>query len=197
MSILFDPSFHAAMLDPEFRLDARLLLARTYFTPTERIALLEAMGISETRMVNEHSEQLLADAYESAKRKGRSAKFQIGVVDGYHHTCALTGYRCFTEEGATVVDAAHIDGWADSQNDDLGNGLALSKTAHWMFDEGLWSVTNDLRVVIKASRFTESGPDGFRLANFANQLLRFAPHTHLRPEIACLRSHRRKHGFET
>lgn len=195
-TIALDPEFHFAMLDPGFRLDARLLLTKRYFTPTERVALLEAMGLRESQIVSEQSEQLLADAYETAKRKGRSAKFQIRIVDGYQHTCALTGYRCFTDEGATVVDAAHIDSWADSENDELGNGLALSKTAHWMFDEGLWSVTDDLRIVIKPSRFTEAGPEGFRLTRFANRLLQFAPRTNLRPDAACLRIHRRKHGYE-
>ena len=33
------------------------------------------------------------------------------------------------------VDAAHIESWATSENDDIQNGLALCKNAHWMFDE--------------------------------------------------------------
>jgi putative restriction endonuclease len=196
VSIEFDPSFRAALSDPGFRLDARLLLTKRYFTSPERVALLEAMGLRDNWNVREQTEEILADAYEAAKRKGRSAKFQIGVVDGYQHTCALTGYRCFTTEGTTVVDAAHIDSWAESQNDELGNGLALSKTAHWMFDEGLWSATDDLRVVINPSRFAETGPESFRLARFAQEELRFAPHVTLRPSVLRLRSHRRKHGFD-
>lgn len=195
VTIELDPEFLGALADPSFRLDARLILTRTYFTPTERVALLEAMGLRHRHMIEEESDRLIASAEEGARRKGRSARFQIGVVDGYRHTCALTGYRCFTDEGASVVDAAHIEAWAESQNDDLGNGLALSKTAHWMFDEGLWSVTEDLRIVIRPTRFTESGPDGLRLANFANQQLRFDPAANLRPSRASLRNHRQKYGF--
>lgn len=194
-SIEFDPEFYCALADPSYRLDARLVLTKAYFTPAERIALLEAMGLRSSHMIEEQAEQLVATAEENAKRKGRGASFQIGVVDGYHHTCALTGYRCLTDEGATVVDAAHIEAWAESQNDDLRNGLALSKTAHWMFDEGLWSITDDLHVVIKRSRFMESGPGNLCLSSFANKPVYFDNASKLRPSAIHLRRHRHKHGF--
>lgn len=197
VAVELDPSFHAALQDPDFRRNARLFLIREYFSPAEQLALLEAMGLDGRHVSAKQIEELVRTVRDAAKRRGRSVKFQVGVVDGYHHTCALTGYRCFTDSGATVVDAAHIESWAETQNDDLGNGLALSKTAHWMFDEGLWSVTHELRIVIRASRFTEAGPDGLCLANFANQPLRFAPSSRLRPSLDSLKKHRRKHGFES
>ncbi|MBA4137720.1 MAG: hypothetical protein C0518_10425 [Opitutus sp.] len=197
VAVELDHTFHAAMLDPVFRLEARLVLTNTYFTPTERIALLEAMGLSESHSAAEQTDQVIASVRENAKRKGRSARFQIGVVDGYYHTCALTGYRCVTEDGATVVDAAHIDGWAESQNDELTNGLALSKTAHWMFDEGLWSVDDNLCVVVAASdRFSEAGSPGFQLRAFSGRELQFHPTTKLRPDLELLRAHRYENGLD-
>jgi hypothetical protein len=57
----------------------------------------------------------------------------VQVVARYRFICALTGLCCLTAEGSTIVDAAHIEPWATSQNDDLTNGLALRKNAHWMF----------------------------------------------------------------
>lgn len=51
--------------------------------------------------------------------------------------------------GRTEVDAAHIrpvgDGHAGP--DSIRNGLALSKTVHWMFDRGLLSIDNDYRIL--------------------------------------------------
>ena len=85
----------------------------------------------------------------------------------------LTGYRCLTGEGATVVDAAQIEAWADTQNDDLTNGLALLKNAHWMFDDGLWSA-DDPRILTAAHRFTENGPEAIKLAAFAGRHSRFS-----------------------
>lgn len=184
------------MMEQDFRIKARHILISEYFTASEQLALLEAMGLPDRRRDVSLRDSLISEIRSSAKQQGRSAKFQIGIVDGYHHTCALTGYRCFTDEGATVVDAAHIEAWAESHNDDLANGLALSKTAHWMFDEGLWSVTDDLRIITKPSRFIETGPAEIQLARFANQPLRFDSAAQLRPSPICLCKHRRKFGFE-
>ena len=115
-----------------------------------------------------------AGEWRAARKKGRSARFAVQVVSRYKFTCALTGLCCLTADGAAIVDAAHIEPSAESQNDDIENGLALCKNAHWMFDEGLWSVRGDGRVVLAPQRFTENGPEGLRLQPYAGRLLQFA-----------------------
>ena len=92
-----------------------------------------------------------------------------------------------------LTDAA-IEQWARTQNDDLTNGLALSKTAHWMF-EGLWSADNDLRVIVNASHFSENGPEPLRLSSFVGRYLQFDPASKLRPSVEYLRNHRNYHGW--
>ena len=94
-----------------------------------------------------------------------------------------------------MVDAAHIEQWARTQNDDLTNGLALSKTAHWMFDEGLWSADTDMRVIVNVRRFSENGPEPLRLSSFAGRHLQFDPSAKLRPSLEYLRNHRTHHGW--
>jgi len=64
-----------------------------------------------------------------------------------------------------------------------------------MFDEGLWSVDGDLRVVVAANRFTESGPESLKLASFAGRHLQFDPSAKLRPASELLRRHRHYHGI--
>lgn len=110
---------------------------------------------------------------ESARKKGRSARFAVQVVSRYKFTCALTELCCLTVDGAAIVDAAHIEPFAEAQNDDIENGLALCKNAHRMFDEGLWSVRDDGRVMLAPQRFTENGPEGLRLQPYAGRLLQF------------------------
>ena len=106
-------------------------------------------------------------------------------------------FRCLTTDGAAIVDAAHIEPFSETQNDDIGNGLALCKNAHWMFDEGLWSVRTDGRVVLAPQRFTENGPEGLRLQPYAGRLLQFAAGVTLRPEVEYFARHRTFHGFST
>ena len=185
--------FFDLLADADFRLKARLLLVSRYFEAGERVALLESLGMgqmlkaeirkAERGAPHPASGHLLPraekgispaeaesaglmlneEAEEAARRKGRSARFAVQVVSRYKFTCALTGLCCLTAEGAAIVDAAHIEPWAESGNDDLTNGLALCKNAHWMFDEGLWSVLGDGRVVLARSRFTENGPEALPL----------------------------------
>ena len=191
-----DTDFFRAVLDPGFRLDARLLLIDTYFTPTEQIALLESMGLGKYR--DEHHPlrtKVIVEAEKAAEKKGRSARFAVQVVACYHYTCALTGLRCMTADGASIVDAAHIDPWSKSRNDSLTNGLALSKNAHWSFDQGLWSVDKNALVIVALNRFTEGGPEQLILKNYSGRNLTFTPGSTLRPDPESIARHRERHGF--
>lgn len=49
--------------------------------------------------------------------------------------------------------------WAGNENDDIQNGLALFKNAHWIFGEGLWSVQADGRVILARYRLAENGQE--------------------------------------
>jgi putative restriction endonuclease len=191
MAIELASDFFDLLADRDFRVKARLVLVSHYFTEVEQVALFEFLGMvigGSTRDAN----QVLAKALVDGKRKGRSARFQVRVVDDYFHTCALTGYRCFTVNAGSIVDAAHIEGWAETGNDDLTNGLALSKNAHWMFDAGLWTVDDDLRVIVRAHRFSEAGPDAQQLRSYAGRHLQFDPRAKLRPSVDSLRKHRKR-----
>ncbi len=177
--------------DPGFRLKARMVLISKYFEPAERIALFESLGIQSVEATQPTAQVVMEEATEYAKRKGRSARFAVRVCSEYRFTCALTGYRCVTGDGAAIVDAAHIEPWSKTQNDDPSNGLALSKNAHWMFDAGLWSVDEEWRIMVNTNSFTEQGPEPLRLASYAGRHLQFDPVAKLRPSIECLRRHRR------
>lgn len=189
------PEFFDLLADAGFRLKARMVLITKYFEPAERIAFFESLGLQAGRDGVPTVERVLRDAAEAAKRKGRSARFAVRIVTEYRYTCALTGYRCFTTDGTAIVDAAHIEAWSKTQNDDLCNGLALSKNAHWMFDEGLWSVDDQLRILVNPRRFTEHGPEALRLTTFAGRHIQFDPSARLRPSIDHFRRHRLHHGF--
>ncbi len=184
------PEFFDLLGDASFRTKARIVLTAKYFEPTERIALLESLGLHVYESSGPSTGMVLKEAVDAAKRKGRCTRFAVRVVSEYRFTCALTGYCCMTAEGASIVDAAHIEPWAETQNDDVTNGLALSKNAHWMFDEGLWSVDDNLRIIVTTKKFKEHGPEVIRLGSFAGRHLQFDPAAKLRPLIQFFRQHR-------
>lgn len=193
-----DDNLLAALGDPAFRTQLRRLLVATYFPPAEQVALAAALGFE--RALDSVEIAAFAEdqtAYRLARETGRSARFKNEVVSGYQFTCALTGYRLVTTEQAGIVEAAHIHALSSSRNNDPDNGLALTPTAHALFDMGLWSADDDLRVLVKpASAFAEEFPlGGFSLRACASRPLYFAPSTKLRPAREHLAWHRREHGF--
>jgi putative restriction endonuclease len=193
-----DADLHAALGDATFRVKLRRLLVATYFPPAEQVALASALAfdrhLDSAEVIAFAEDQA---AYRTARETGRNARFKNEVVSGYRFTCALTGYRLVTAGQVGIVEAAHIHALSSSRNNDPVNGLALTPTAHVLFDLGLWSVSDDLRIMVKPSTvFREETPDGgFLLRALSNRPLSFAPTTRLRPAARHLAWHRREHGF--
>ena len=183
-----DGSFLAAMRDANFRQRARAVLINCYFPPLERVALRELTGV-DAEEAEIATNEVKKEAREYARSTARDARFRIQVVSSYLFTCALTGYS-LTTISSTIVDAAHIHERRDSKNDDPRNGLALSKNAHWMFDEGLWSITDDLKIIVAEKSFTDSSPDGFSLCNYHGRSLFFKPGYALTPDVNYIAWHR-------
>jgi putative restriction endonuclease len=187
--------FLAFVNNPAYRDQARRLLIAKYFEPQERAALYTMFGMpipSEDQVVRDANYR----APEDAQKRGREVRFRINVVAAYDYTCALTGYRLTTVSGASVVDAAHIHQFADSRNNNLNNGVALCKNAHWLFDNGLWTISDDYRVIVAVGRFSENGPDeGAFLRSYHGQPLHFPPGCTVRPDHLHIAWHR-KHKFQ-
>jgi len=194
-TVVVDSDFGTFIADAQNRQDAkRVLICGDYFMPAERLALAELVGIPLAE-VEAGDAGINAALAEETLGRGREAQFRLRVVAAYNYTCALTGYRLTTIDGATIVDAAHIHQFADSRNNDLCNGLALSKNAHWMFDEGLWTISDDYTVIVAADALHEDGPVGMRLAPFGGKPLAVLPSdTAARPNPVHLAWHRR-HAF--
>jgi putative restriction endonuclease len=91
------------------------------------------------------------------KRPFRDAAFARQVKAAYASKCAFTGLDMRNGGGRTEVDAAHIKPVGDGHNgsDSIRNGLALSKTVHWMFDRGLLSVDSDFKILTAKSLVPE------------------------------------------
>jgi putative restriction endonuclease len=91
-----------------------------------------------------------------------------------------------TALGRAEVEAAHIKPVERDGPDSPRNGLALSRTVHWMFDRGLISIDGNYGVLIAKGKVPEPA---IRLINPERQLLlpddrRYHPH----PQF--MRSHR-------
>lgn len=89
----------------------------------------------------EHVQQLI-------NRAVRDRNFRKNVLRAYGERCAITGLRLINGGGRAEVEAAHIRPVEHDGPDIVSNGLALSGTAHWMFDRGLVGLADDLSILV-------------------------------------------------
>lgn len=85
-------------------------------------------------------------------RKVRAAAFRGHVLDAYDNRCAVTGLRIVNGGGKAEAQAAHIWSVADGGPDTVQNGIALSATAHWLFDRHLISLDQDFKLLISHNK---------------------------------------------
>lgn len=78
----------------------------------------------------------------------RDRAFRRAVMQAYDGRCAITGLKLVNGGGRLEAQAAHIRPVEHGGPDSIRNGLALSGTAHWMFDRGLIGLSNDLKVMV-------------------------------------------------
>ncbi|WP_417307970.1 HNH endonuclease [Devosia sp.] len=78
----------------------------------------------------------------------RDRVFRKVVLRAYDARCAVTGIKLINGGGRAEVDAAHIRSVEANGPDIVTNGIALSGTAHWMFDRGMIAVEDDLTISI-------------------------------------------------
>lgn len=83
-------------------------------------------------------------------RPWRDRKFSQQVRRVYDSTCALTGLKIINGGGVPEIEAAHIRpvGSGHGGNDSVRNGIALCRTAHWLFDRGLVTLREDYSIGI-------------------------------------------------
>lgn len=81
-------------------------------------------------------------------RTVRDRVFRKVILRAYGERCAVSGLKLINGGGRAEVDAAHIKPVEHNGPDTVQNGIALSGTAHWMFDRGLISLSDDLEILV-------------------------------------------------
>lgn len=190
-----DVSFLVCLKSEEFCTLARRTLIAKYFEPHERAELYSLVGLEVPPgdIVAADATRFLPSETSEPKR---DAKFSVRVLPAYDYTCALTRYRMIATNGTTSLDAAHIHQFKKGGSNHPTNGIALSKTAHWLFDCGFWSITNDLRVIVAEHRFEEVGEEAYLLKKMAGREMLRPANLHFLPDPQCLAWHRQHHKFE-
>lgn len=117
----------------------------------------------------------------------RKAFFRRAVLQAYEERCAVTGWKLINGGGRAEAEAAHIKPVEHGGPDSIQNGIALSGTAHWMFDRGLIGFSDGLDILV--SRQVNDRPSVEAIINKTGRAI--APERlALRPHPAFLAWHR-------
>ena len=124
-----------------------------------------------------------------ARRPFRDAAFTRNVRHAYDFTCAFSGLRLIDSDGRAEVEAAHIRPVGDPHRgpDSIRNGIALGRTARWLFEHGLVALADDGEILIARA----SLPEGLRRLFVADGRARLPAGAFHRPHPQFLDYHRR------
>ncbi len=124
----------------------------------EEQTILPRVGPAEAEVAGEgqFDEAQAPFAYETERervahytsRVVRDRVFRRTVLRAYAERCAVSGLKLINGGGRAEVAAAHIRPVEHNGPDIVNNGIALSGTAHWMFDRGLITFSNDLQIIV-------------------------------------------------
>lgn len=124
--------------------DDHPILPRVDEAVTQQVPYLEA---DDAQVPFQYEiERVRADVLTS--RVVRDRVFRKIVLKAYDERCAVTGLKLINGGGRAEVDAAHIRPVEFGGPDIVNNGMALSGTAHWMFDRGLIGIADDLTILV-------------------------------------------------
>ncbi|MEH6753547.1 MAG: HNH endonuclease [Alphaproteobacteria bacterium] len=123
----------------------------TYFELGDEVQFRDQGSVVEQGLLNEQG--------NISGRAIRDRNFRKTVLRAYGERCAITGLRLINGGGRAEVEAAHIRPVEHDGPDIISNGIALSGTAHWMFDRGLVGLSEDLTILVSRQA---NDPDAVR-----------------------------------
>lgn len=158
---------NAGRLLPQYEFET--IVAAGFIQPVAATGTVESINLGELAEEPATFERPIVE--QLVRRPFREAAFVRQVKTAYANRCAFTGLDMRNGGGRAEVDAAHIKPVGDCHNgpDSVRNGMALSKTVHWMFDRGLLSVDSNLKILSAGSLVPEPikrllRPDGYIIA---------------------------------
>lgn len=193
-----DESLYNLLRIQESRELLRSVLVEAYFAPEAREALAEQGAINQEaflysrKLLERSGGQIVREAVEEERAHSVAARdqgFRRAVVTAYEHRCVLCGIRVRTLDGHTAVDAAHIIPWSAGRDDRPANGLALCRTCHWAFDEGLLGISRAYEVIASGQLQSTNNLPGYLDGLKGKEAVRPANEAH-QPDTWALKWHR-------
>lgn len=125
--------------------------------------------------------------------KARKAAFRHRVIQLYDNTCVVCEKKRLSPSGYPEVEAAHIYPKGKQGADDYRNGIALCRLHHWAFDAGLFTISDDLKVIVRAG--LQQDDNYYEITRYEGKVILKPAISSFAPAQIYLAAHRALHGF--
>lgn len=123
----------------------------------------------------------------------RSALFKREIPKIYNNTCAVSKWRIDAISNISMIDACHIVPFSEDYDDSLSNGIALCPNLHRAFDRGLFSISNNYKIILN-SNFMENSSN-YNLTQFEGLEINLPQNSKSYPSLENLNRHRKRFNF--
>jgi hypothetical protein len=149
---------------------------------SERIA-----GFDNTHVPELHLPTGPTDFERTVRARRVQSFFRAAVLTTYNSTCAISGVA-----GAELLTASHIIPWSDSveRRADPRNGLCLNALLDRAFDRGLFSLDDNLHVIISRRLTTNFADAKLKCSLDEIDGVALAMPTRFLPDLEAIRFHR-------
>ena len=126
-----------------------------------------------------------------SKRQGPAPNFRANVLKAYQYRCAICGFDVKLGHQLTALEAAHIRWRSEHGPDKVVNGLALCSLHHKLFDLGVFTLSEQLEMLVSDDAH---GSVGFQewLMRFHGKKINFPQSTSYYPQEKFVRWHIRE-----
>lgn len=87
----------------------------------------------------------------TVRRASRDHRFRENVLRAYHYECAVCGFTSRLGRNLVGLEAAHIKWHTVGGPDSEANGVALCALHHKLFDRGIFTIADDMMIVVSES----------------------------------------------
>ncbi len=193
--------------NPVKREELKLAILEKYFGVTSQIPEKEKVKYSSlvkaeilydpeenySRKVIKTISEIPAEAREEIMIL-RSSIFRKAILEVYNNQCSVSGLKVEDANRNSLVDACHILPFAQTYNDSIKNGLALSPTFHRAFDRGLISISNNYKVLVHP-KLKDYNPDS-GIRQYENREIYLPGNERFYPSLKSFQEHRIRFGYQ-
>jgi len=127
--------------------------------------------------------------YKVSSQK-RSKAFKDVVLEQYDFSCAVTNIKYYSNN-LVEAQAAHIIPRSLQGSDDPRNGIALSHTAHWAFDKGMFAISDQYEIIVH-SKAKNADVNKFPILDLHGEPIKCPDDDNFRPHQEALEWHRKE-----